>query len=361
MEPCFAGADRELSGAIERAVTLYGGPYFLGAPTNGGPFKPALCQKAGRRSPMLDNVCVLVARVSVAPCAAAILMALAAPAAAQNEDALRSFFEGKRVALKIDMPGTSDGVDVRPDAGRALDYRQYGDRLKTYGVALRAGDSAAVTLVKVKKDLIEVQLSGGGFGTFRDDSSSSVSIPSVQKSDREKELEKSVREETDPRRKRELREQLEDVRNRRERENRAIDVERIWAEERKKERIAWERLHGGSRFNLRYSGAVPAGIRPEEVMAALAEYVDFSAAGLETRTEDFLPAAAADSRLSPGNLPRKGMTRAEAEREFGSPTEVSDHREGGLAVTTLVFVRDEQRIATEFVEDVMVRYTITSK
>jgi len=26
-----------------------------------------------------------------------------------------------------------------------------------------------------------------------------------------------------------------------------------------------------------------------------------------------------------------------------------------------VFVRDEQRIATEFVEDVMVRYTITSK
>ena len=311
---------------------------------------------------MSDNVCVFVARLSAAPCAAAILMALAAPAAAQNEDALRSFFEGKRIAVKIDMPGTSDGVDVRPDAGRALDYRQYGDRLKTYGVALRAGDSAAVTLVKVKKDLIEVQLSGGGFGTFRDDSSSSVSIPSVQKSDREKELEKSVREETDPRRKRELREQLEDVRSRRERENRRIDVERIWAEERKKERIAWERLHGGSRFNLRYSGAVPAGIRPEEVMAALAEYVDFSAAGLETRTEDFLPdAAAADSRLSPGNLPRKGMTRAEAEREFGSPTEVSDHREGGLAVTTLVFVRDEQRIATEFVEDVMVRYTITSK
>jgi hypothetical protein len=310
---------------------------------------------------MFDKVCVFVARVSVAPCAAAFLMALAAPAAAQNEDALRSFFEGKRVAVKIDMPGTSDGVDVRPDAGRALDYRQYGDRLKTYGVALRAGDSAAVTLVKVKKDLIEFQLSGGGFGTFRDDSSSSVSIPSVQKSDREKELEKSVREETDPRRKRELREQLEDVRDRRERENRRIDVERIRAEERKKERIAWERLHGGSRFNLRYSGAVPAGIRPEEVMAALAEYVDFSAAGLETRTEDILPAAAAESRPSSGSLPRKGMTRAEAEREFGSPTEVSDHREGGLAVTTLVFVRDEQRIATEFVEDVMVRYTITSK
>ena len=308
-----------------------------------------------------DNVCVFAARVKAAPCAAFILVALAAPAAAQNEDALRSFFEGKRVAVRIDMPGTSDGVDVKPDAGRALDYRQYGDRLRMYGAALRAGDSAVVTLVKMKKDVIEFQLSGGGFGTFRDDSSSSVSTRTVDKSSREKELEKSVREETDPRRKRELREQLENVRDRRERENRRLELERISAEELKKERIARERLHGGSRFNLRYSGAVPPGIRPEEVMAALAEYVDFSAAGLEARTDDILPAAAAQSRRSAGSPPRKGMTLAEAEHEFGSPTGASDHREGTLTVTTVVFVRDEQRIAAEFVEDVMVRYTITSK
>jgi hypothetical protein len=310
---------------------------------------------------MFDDACVFVARLSAAPCAAAILMTLAAPAAAQNEDALRSFFEGKRVAVKIDMPGTSDGVDVKPDASRALDYRQYGDRLKTYGASLRAGDSAVVTLVKVKKDLIEFQLGGGGFGTFKDDSSSSVSIPSVRKSSREMELEKSVKDETDPRRKRELREQLDDLRDTRERENRRIDVERIKAEERKRERIAWERLQGGSRFNLRYSGVVPAGTRPEDVMAALAEYVDFSAEGLMPRGDASLPPAAPESRPSAASLPRKGMTRAEAEREFGIPTEVSDHREGALTVTTLVFVRDEQRIATEFVDDVMVRYAITSK
>jgi hypothetical protein len=30
-------------------------------------------------------------------------------------------------------------------------------------------------------------------------------------------------------------------------------------------------------------------------------------------------------------------------------------------MTTLVFVRDEQRIATDFVEDVLVRYLITSR
>jgi len=65
---------------------------------------------------------------------------------------------------------------VRPDTTRAIDYKRYGDRLKSYGTAIRAGESTVVTLVKVKKDLIEFQLSGGGFGTFRDDSSSSVSI-----------------------------------------------------------------------------------------------------------------------------------------------------------------------------------------
>src|SRR5438034_11154439 len=105
-------------------------------------------------------------RSTVAACLAAILLALAAPATAQNEDALRTFFEGKRVTVKIDMPGTSDGIDVRPDTTRAIDYKRYGDRLKSYGTAIRAGESTVVTLVKMKKDLIEFQLGGGGFGTF---------------------------------------------------------------------------------------------------------------------------------------------------------------------------------------------------
>lgn len=32
--------------------------------------------------------------------------------AAQSEEMLRKAFEGRRVALKIDMPGTADGVDI---------------------------------------------------------------------------------------------------------------------------------------------------------------------------------------------------------------------------------------------------------
>src|SRR4029077_99560 len=97
--------------------------------------------------------------------------AAATPAFAQSEAALKSFFEGKRVTVKIDMPGTSDGVDVQGDARQAIDYSRYRDSLKRFGTAIRSGDSITVTLVKVKKELIEFQLGGGGYGTFGDDTS----------------------------------------------------------------------------------------------------------------------------------------------------------------------------------------------
>ncbi len=48
-----------------------------------------------------------------------LLLAAAAapsPAVAQSEDRLRTFFEGKTVRVKIEMPGTEDGVG-RPCAG----------------------------------------------------------------------------------------------------------------------------------------------------------------------------------------------------------------------------------------------------
>src|SRR5712691_12595396 len=43
-----------------------------------------------------------------------VLVATAPPALAQSEDRLRVFFEGKTVRLKMEMPGTEDGVDVYP-------------------------------------------------------------------------------------------------------------------------------------------------------------------------------------------------------------------------------------------------------
>jgi hypothetical protein len=297
------------------------------------------------------------ARASVLCFAGAISLCSPAGAGAQDEATLRSNLEGMRVVLKIDMPGTSDGVDLRVDSNRPLDFRQHGDRLRACGAAIRAGDSALVTFVRVKNDLIEFQLDGGGFGTFGDDTSTSVYMPLVSKSEREKELEERVRNEDNSRRRRELQRELEELRDRRQRENRRIDVARAEAEERKRDRVAEQRLNGGSRFNLRYDGAVPVGITPAEVRAALADYVDFFAAGVDVPP----PPIAAEPLRAAGDLLHKGMSRPEVERELGKPTESSDRREGALTVTTLVFLFGEQRISVEFVEGMLVRYTITSR
>jgi hypothetical protein len=302
---------------------------------------------------MLHSIPVQGSR-ALAGASAALLLAVSVPAMAQDEDALRSSFEGKRVTLRIDMPGTSDGVDIHPDSPRPIDYSQYRDDLKKYGTAIRAGQSSTVTLVKVKKDHIEFQLGGGGFGTFWDDTSTSVHIPFVEKSDREKYLERRIKEEDDRRKRRELERELDDLRDRRETENRRILAARERAEERKRDRIANQRLNGGSRFNLRYSGSVPAGIRPEEVMAALAEYVDFGSASAH------LAPPQADAPVA-DVLPYKGMLRTDAERAYGRPLESTSRRSGDLTVTTLVFQANGQQIAADFVDDVMVRYTVTSK
>ncbi len=285
-----------------------------------------------------------------------VVLVLPAAALAQDEAVLKSSFEGRRVTVRIDMPGTSDGVDVRADARQAMDFASYRSRLKSYGVAIGSGETVLVTLVKVKKDVIEFQLGGGGYGTFGDDTSTSVYIPYVGKSRREEELEKRIDREDDRERRRAMQRELDELRDRRRRENRRIEERREEASARKAELIAERRLHGGSRFNIRYEGAVPHGIGPEEVMASLAEYVDFSGLAPRASSTDLAPPPPG----GPIDL-RKGMTRADVESALGRPAGTSERREGGIAITTLTFDRGDQRVTAELVEDVLVRYAIASR
>src|SRR5256714_14414984 len=143
-----------------------------------------------------------------------IAAATAAPslALAQSEDQLRTFFEGKAVRVKIEMPGTEDGVDVYPGTAQPIDFPKHATRLKRAGTALRRGDEVLVTKVKVKKDLIEFQLAGGGYGTFGDDDSPNVYVASASKTEREKNLEKDLEKTTDPAQRRKLREELDALR-----------------------------------------------------------------------------------------------------------------------------------------------------
>ena len=60
--------------------------------------------------------------------------------------------------------------------------------------AIHKGDTARVTAVVVKEDRIEFQLDGGGFGTFLDDTNTTVTPKTVEKSDYEKQLERANRQ-----------------------------------------------------------------------------------------------------------------------------------------------------------------------
>jgi hypothetical protein len=188
---------------------------------------------------------------------------------------LKDVFEGRRVTVRIDMPATSDGVNVHVDGRRRLDVDEYRNNLRRYGVAIREGESAVVTLVKVKSDLIEFQLGGGGYGTFFDDTDTTADIPYIGKSDWERSLERRIREENDRNRRRQLERELDVLRDRRERENHRIRIERERVSEYKRERLAFRRLHAGSRFNIRFRDRVPYDLRAEDIMDALAEYVQF--------------------------------------------------------------------------------------
>ncbi len=280
-------------------------------------------------------------------------------AAAQSEAALKNYFEGRSVTLKLAMPGTESGVDIYPADPKPLDYPSYADRLKQNGTAIRSGQQAMVTKVRVKGTHIEFQLDGGGYGTMGDETSPTVAVPVAEKTKRERNLEADLKRETDPERRRDIKEELDDLREDREREDARNRAEVADAQEQKKENIRQRRLEGGSRFNVRFRDSLPPSIlTPPGLQAALAEYVTFEHAEGEPLLAG-LPTTAAQA---PGNgLPRKGMTTGEMESLLGAAVDSNERKEGRLTVTTRSYRSGAGRITAEFVEDVLIRYSITSE
>jgi hypothetical protein len=135
-----------------------------------------------------------------------------------RERVLKQFFEGRSVTVRIDMPATEKGIDIRVGLAEPLDAGSLGDRLAQTGASIREGARVPITRVHLKDDLIEFQLAGGGFDWVWD-CQGKVS-PETGKSRRERDLEKRLREEDDPARRRELEHELKDARRAREREER---------------------------------------------------------------------------------------------------------------------------------------------
>ena len=293
------------------------------------------------------------------------LVVLSISAFAQSEADLKRFFEGKRVVARIDMPASKDGIDIYPlRQPNPLDFREYSARLKRHSVAVKAGDGIMITLVRVKDKLIEFQLGGGGYGTLGDDTDTSVSVPTADKTRREKNLEDAVKNETDPKKKRRLQEELSDLKADRHREDARLRAMTAEASETKREVIRQKALQAGSRFNIRFHADYlkETPVTPESVMRMLGEYVDFS-----TMSESSLAPAASSAvnehrtALRGPTALKKGMSRSEVIAMLGQPLKSQEHSEGNLKVLTCSFQDDDNKIEADFIEDVLVRYRLSSK
>jgi hypothetical protein len=284
------------------------------------------------------------------------------PLSAQSSpSALASYFTGKEVVLKIDMPGTQQGVDLRFNKDNPMNWKEYSSRLKGNGVAIHKGDTARVTGVMVKDDRIEFQLDGGGFGTFLDDSSTTVASKSVDKSDYEKQLEREIANTTDDDQRRKLQRDLDRERSRRERQEADNRNAAQVASQIKAQKVAADRLSGGSRFNLRWAGSIPADQKtPDAVMKLLADYVSF-AGSQPTAAPPAMQNTAGDAAIPATAQLKRGMKMSEVTSLFGQGKQLSESVSGdGLKTQTIEYASGDRRVDVTYVEGVVVRYSISS-
>ncbi len=288
----------------------------------------------------------------------ALPLLLAALAGADDdsvEQPLRRFFEGRDVVVLLDMPASESGIDVYPEREYPLDYGKVANRISESGISVRRGQRITVTRVKLKDDLIEFQLGGGGFSAFRD-GSGTVSPRITPKSSRERDLERRLREETDADQRRQMKHELDRLRREREYRDEQNRVLAEIANERRREQDRERALDLGSRFNIRFEKKdVPEAFQtPEGVMRALEKYVDFLNLGPRPprRAEDLVPD-------EPGavSAARKGMTRAEIEAVYGRPQREDESREGTFTVKVAAYELDGARVEVTYIDDVAVRIT----
>ena len=240
----------------------------------------------------------------------AMVLSATLPLQAQDEGHLRKALEGKRITLKMDMPATSEGVDVFPGSNRPVDYEKVGKRMKKHGVALRDGEAARITKVKAKEDLIEIQLNGGGYGTFGD------GLGGILK-------------------------------------NQAADSGT--AQQMKYQNQRTEKLAGGSRFNLRYPNGIDSDdLTPAAVIQALEECATFPA-GIAVATTQVSHSSNASlgaptGAAASGKQVRKGMSVDDVAGVAGTPT---SNRNNG-PITTNRYRTSGGSVEVDFVNDIAV-------
>lgn len=182
------------------------------------------------------------------------------PLAAQTESDLKNAFEMHYVAPKIDMPASTDGVDINIQKKPPLDTNTWQRDLRRYKTGIPAGQRIIVTLIKVKGKVIEFQMGGGG-------ASRHLHCAPLGPGERETELRYKGPNAT-PDEKQEL--------TKLQKERQLRDEQRMRECE---ESADQQRRTMGSRFNIHYpSNPTPDDLTPEVFRKALAEYIDFAPA-----------------------------------------------------------------------------------
>lgn len=275
-----------------------------------------------------------------------------------QDASLEGYFTGKQVVVKIDMPGSQKGIDLKYNKPSPMDWNDYSSRLKSDGIAIHKGDVVRITKFVVKSDMIEFQLNGGGFGTAGDDTSTIVTATTVPKSQYEKDLEKQIAATTDAKKKQALQNDLNKERSRRERVDAQNQNNAQIASQIKAQQVADKRLQGGSRFNLRWQGSIPSDSRnPDAVMKLLADYVDFNVANaLAGAAAGPAPSGGAASQL------KRGMRADEVSNLLGQGRVLSESVSNeGLKTQVLEYTTADSVVDVTCVEGVLVKYTISSR
>ena len=294
---------------------------------------------------------------------------IAVPVQAQNEAVLRQAFEGKVVSVKIDMPATQRGVDVYPLDQMPVNFREVAERLKDNSTALKIGQQVMVTKVLVKGNShIEFQLGGGGYGTFGDNTSTSVSTVNQGETKAEKALRDSIKKATGPTKRKQFEKELASLRGERERENARAEAEAKQAQSVMEANLRAKRAESGSRFNVRYRNGIPLdALTPDGLMRALAAYVDFgpNAPVANAASSGGTLAGSGGAQLAPTGGSRaqmttlkKGLWLEDVEALLGPAATAAESKEGTLTVLKRTYRKDGQRIDASFINGVLIDFAI---
>ena len=68
-----------------------------------------------------------------------------------------------------------------------------------------------------------------------------------------------------------------------------------------------------------------------------------------------------DQGADPAQGLKKGMSREQVEAMFGKAVEAHDHSESGLTITSCTFMGKDEKVQADFVNGVLVQYSVSSR